>query len=58
MENKEISLGGFTHFCIFIIALCCVSMCVDTYYTQQDTQAIKEHIDNMVVDSTIVYKTK
>ena len=56
MENREVNLGGFTHFCIFIIVLCCISMCADSHYTTLNTKAIKEHIDNMVVDSTIVYK--
>ena len=55
MENREVNLGSVTHFCIFIITLCCISMCVDTYYTQQNTQAIKEHIDSVAVDS-VVYK--
>ena len=58
MENREVNLGGFTHFCIFIITLCCISMCIDTYYTQQNTQVIKEHIDSVAVDSVVVYKMK
>ena len=58
MENREVNLDGFTHFCIFIIAFCCVSMCADTYYTQKNTQAIKEYIDSVIVDSVVVYKMK
>ena len=58
MENREVDLGWFTHFCIFIIALCCLSMCSDTYYIRKNTQAIKEHIDSVTVDSVVVYKMK
>lgn len=57
-NNREVNLGGFTHVCIFIITLCCMSMCVDTYYTRQNTNAIKEHIDSVAVDSVVVYKMK
>ena len=64
MEEKKVNVGGFIEFCLLIIMMCSVTLCLGVVAFDERLRNIDKNIhtlierDSVDVDSVVVYKMK